>query len=42
MLQISKNAFEGCTKLVIYCEKVSYVEKYAQEYGINYAIMDLE
>ena len=33
---IGYGAFEGCSKsLVIYCEKDSFAEKYAQSFGIN-------
>ena len=34
--EIGPNAFAGCTDLTIFCERGSYVEKYAIENGIPY------
>ena len=38
--EISDNAFEGCDKLVIYCNKGSYAHRYAADKNIPYVLLD--
>ncbi len=39
--RISENAFSGCEKLTIYCNKGSYAQQYAEENNIPYVLLDL-